>query len=257
MLSCRGLAIAREGTVLQASMSFDLMPGRLYGLLGRNGTGKTTLLHTLAGLVSPHSGDIFLNNQNIKNISPMELSRSMTLMFQGENDSFPCDLMEYVLTSRYPHLATWQCISEADKAIAINALKRVGLWDMRYKKSHHLSGGQRRRLSLAAVLAQQTPVLLLDEPLAALDLHQQLQILDLLNEIARESAISILLSLHDVNLAARYTQALIFLFPEGQHRVGAKAELLHPQWLQALLGEEMLCQQGFWLPSKLKPKFRR
>lgn len=212
---------------------FDLRvnPGDRWAVLGINGAGKTTLLTTLAGLRPPLSGSVLLDERSLAALPARARARHLGFMVQDDYDDPETTVLETVLLGRLPHLAWWEAEGVRDENIAHAALDSVGLVALAERRAATLSGGERRRLALAALIAQESPLLLLDEPTSHLDLHQQIALLDLLRTLPQKTLI---MSLHDVNLAARYCTHVLMLFGDGETRAGPTADTLTPEALTRL-----------------------
>jgi iron complex transport system ATP-binding protein len=231
LLRTSQLAINIGGKTVCRNLNLALEPGQIWGLLGRNGAGKTTLLHTLAGLRAAASGDIFLREQNLEQLSRKHIAQHLGLLLQHHDDSFPASVLETVLSGRHPHIGDWQWENEADVDIAREALRRVELLDLQTRSVQQLSGGERQRVAMAMLLAQNPEIFLLDEPNSHLDLNYQIRLLDLFCTHARDSGRTIVMSLHDINLAARFCDHIILLADTGEAVTGSADTLLNPQQL--------------------------
>jgi len=215
---------------------FDLTvtAGDCLGVLGGNGVGKTTLLHTLAGLRSPQRGSILLDGAPLTGQPRRRIAQRLGLLMQQTEDSLPATVLETALIGRHPHLDFWRWESHADVAIARRALKSLGLDGLEQRAQTTLSGGERRRLDMATVLVQDPQVFLLDEPANQLDLHHQLALLVQLRRLVDEQGRSVVMSLHDINLAARFCTCILMLFGDGEVLQGTAAEILIPENLTRL-----------------------
>ncbi len=179
----------RIGTVdVCHALDVTFNPGECWAILGRNGTGKTTLLHTLAGLRATDNGSILLDGAAIEQLPRRRIAQHVGLLPQDSHDPFPATVLETALLGRHPHLSPWAWESAEDRALARAALAQVGLVDWDARTLATLSGGERRRVALATLLTQDPDILLLDEPTNHLDLHHQVALLDLLARQARERA---------------------------------------------------------------------
>jgi iron complex transport system ATP-binding protein len=226
--------------------------GENWGLLGRNGAGKTTLLHTLAGLRRPDRGSVKLDGISLTSLSRRNIARHIGVLLQDHQDAFPASVMETVLIGRHPYLGPLQWEGAADYATASEALRAVGLEGMETRSVATLSGGERRRLGIATLLAQDPHVLLLDEPTNHMDLHHQILILDLLRQRTRVQAKSMLLVLHELNLALRYCDHFLLLYGAGETLQGTAEAVLTQPNLERLYGHPLQALQGsrgtVWLP---------
>jgi iron complex transport system ATP-binding protein len=228
---CNGLDLTMEG-------------GQCWGLLGVNGVGKTTLLHTLAGLKPAQAGEVLVNGEPRSAYSPRALAQLCGILFQDYRDTFPCTVLEAALIGRHPYLRQWQWESAQDREIAVRALERVGLQGLEQRDITTLSGGERRRLDIAILLTQAPQILLLDEPANHLDLHHQISLLDQLSQDCRQQHKLMVMVVHDVNLAARYCDHVLLLCGDGEYRAGASEELLNAEVLSNLYQHPMILHQA-------------
>jgi iron complex transport system ATP-binding protein len=226
MLHARHLTLTIAERTLCASLDAELKAGENWVILGANGSGKTTLLHALAGLRAPDAGHIRLDDSEVGGIPPRARARRIGVLFQEAESEFPATVLETVLTGRYPHLDRWQWEGTQDYRAAEAALEAVGLSDLARRPLATLSGGERRRVEIAALLAQDAPICLLDEPTNHLDLRHQVQVLELLAGRARRPGHLNVFVLHDVNLATRFGTHAILLFDHGECRHGPLADML-------------------------------
>jgi len=226
--------------------------GENWAILGRNGVGKTTLLHTLAGLRRPASGTVKLDGTPLTSLSRRSIARRIGVLLQDHQDAFPASVMETVLIGRHPYLGPLQWEGASDYAAATGALRAVGLEGMESRSIATLSGGERRRLGIATLLSQDPQLLLLDEPTNHMDLHHQILILDLLAQRTRDAAKSMLLVLHELNLALRYCDHFLLLYGAGETLQGTAETVLTQPNLERLYDHPLQALQGpggtVWLP---------
>ena len=190
-------------------VSFDAAPGELIALMGRNGAGKSTVLDLIAGLRTPAAGVIALDGRPLSTWTPLERARAIGHLPQSVHAHIPATVDQLVLMGRYPHADRW-FESDADRAAVDRAMSECGCLEFRGRRVSTLSGGERQRVLLAACLAQQPRVLLLDEPAAFLDIDQQLHCFDLLRTQAAAGVACIAVT-HDLNLALEFCTRLIVL----------------------------------------------
>jgi iron complex transport system ATP-binding protein len=244
MLACRNLTIAIAGRVLVRDLSLALRPGETVAVLGPNGVGKTLTLLTLAGLRPAAGGEVLLDAAPIDAQPRRHVAQRLGMLLQDDTEAFPATVLQTALLGRFPHHGPWRAETDADLAIARDALACVDLAGLEDRDASTLSGGERRRLALARLLAQATPVMLLDEPVNHLDPSHQARILRHLRALADVHHHTVLMSLHDATLASRYAQRVILLFGDGRWASGAAAELLTVDNLRALFGTAYAAYTG-------------
>jgi iron complex transport system ATP-binding protein len=239
LLATRDLAVSIGTTQVVRGLDLSINPGERLAILGRNGVGKTTLLHTLAGLRAPQSGEIRLAGDRYATLGPRCAARLRGLLPQHQGDAFAASVLETVLVGRHPHLSRWDWESAADEALAQQALAALGLADLAHRSIHTLSGGERQRVALATLLVQQPRVYLLDEPLAHLDLNHQIAVLELIGRRVRDEQAALVMVLHDVNLAEHFSDQALLLHGQGEHQLGASAAVLDAASLSRLYGHPL------------------
>lgn len=232
LLNCEKLNVKIAETLVCDNFNLSINTGENWAVLGMNGCGKTTLLHTLAGLLPAQSGEIKLNNTPLNNLSRRDIAQQLSLLLQHQEDHFPGTVLESVLIGRHPHLQSWQWESEEDHKLALDTLELVGLTNFSERSILTLSGGERQRVALATLLVQQTTIRLLDEPVNHLDIHHQHEVMKLLTTDNDQTANVFVL--HDVNLAARYCDHALLIYADGKTRQGVCAEVLTEQNLSEL-----------------------
>lgn len=225
LLRAQSLSVAIAGRLLCRGLNLTLEPGHCWGLLGANGIGKTSLLHTLAGLRPVAAGRIYVDDMPLHEMNRKALARRLGVLFQDSQDTFPATVLETVLSGRYPHLSLWGLESKMDVVIARYALEQVALDSLAQRRVDTLSGGERRRLAMAILLAQSPSVYLLDEPTNHLDLHFQIRLLTLLNVKAAHGA-AILMSLHDVNMVTRFCSHALLMIDRNTLLAGPVEEVI-------------------------------
>jgi iron complex transport system ATP-binding protein len=238
VLAVRGLELAIAGRTLCGAFDWAVRTGEIWAVIGPNGAGKTTLLRTLAGLAAPAAGEIVYGDAALAALDPRERARRRAFLPQDSFDAFPASVLETVRVGRHPHLPRFAWEGERDLALAHAALATFGLDALAERDVRTLSGGERRRVALAALLAQDSPLLLLDEPSSHLDIAQQATALDVLARLARERGKALVMVLHDLHLATRYC-AHALLLGQGRVEVGPATGLLRADKLSALFGRTL------------------
>ena len=242
-LRCTQLTIEIAGKQVCSKLDLTIQPGQVWGVLGRNGTGKTTLLHTLAGLRAAAAGDIFMDETSMQQLSRKHIAKKIGVLLQHHEDSFPVTVLETVLGGRHPHIDPWQWENESDVVLARQALLQVDMLDLQNQSIQHLSGGERQRVAIATLLAQDPAYFLMDEPNSHLDLHYQISILDSLCRFVRDQQRTLVMSLHDINLAERFCDAVILLHGEGQVHCGPADKLLNAEDLSKIFQHPIAVHQ--------------
>jgi iron complex transport system ATP-binding protein len=239
LLATRDLAVSIGGQQVVRGLDLALAPGQRLVLLGRNGIGKTTLLHTLAGLRAADAGEVKLAGDSYVTLRPRCAALLRGLLPQHQGDAFAASVLETVLVGRHPHLSRWEWEGAADTQLAHGALAEVGLAGLAARSIQTLSGGERQRVALATLLVQQPRVYLLDEPLAHLDLNHQIAMLELLSRRVREAAAALVMVLHDVNLAAHFSDQALLLHGDGEYALGDSEAVLDAARLSRLYGHPL------------------
>jgi iron complex transport system ATP-binding protein len=218
--------------------SLQVARGAIVGLLGPNGSGKTTLLRLLSGTLTPKAGRITFDGTALGALSRRELARRVALVPQETHSAFEFAAIEIVLMGRYPHLGAFQFEGPEDVAIARAAMAATGTEAFEQRPFPSLSGGEKQRVVIAGALAQATDVLLLDEPTASLDLGYQLEIASLLTRLNRERGTTMVVSTHDLNLAAAVCTELALIRGGRILAQGSVASVLTPANVRELYGIE-------------------
>jgi iron complex transport system ATP-binding protein len=229
-------AYDRPGRDIVAGVTLGIPRGAIVGLLGPNGSGKTTLLRLLSGVLTPARGEIRLDGAAIGSRSRRELARRIAVVPQETHSAFDYSVLEIVLMGRYPHLGAFELEGADDVAIAREALAATGTSTLESRRFATLSGGEKQRVIIAGALAQSSGILLLDEPTASLDLGFQVEIAALLARLNRERAVTMVVSTHDLNLAATLCTELVLLKSGRVIAHGPTNAVLNPESVRSLYG---------------------
>jgi iron complex transport system ATP-binding protein len=235
LLEARGLSVVAGRRRLVEDLDLALRPGEALAVLGPNGVGKTLTLQTLAGLRKPAGGEVLVDGRPLAAWPRRALAQRLGLLPQGTEDPFPATVMEEALIGRHPHLGFWQWESPDDLSIARQALADVDLAGLEERSLETLSGGERRRLSVATLLVQDPAVWLVDEPTNHLDPQHRLAVMALLSARARDAR-AVVVTLHDVNLAAGWCDRCLLLYGDGRWELGLGAEVLSEAAVSRLYG---------------------
>jgi iron complex transport system ATP-binding protein len=235
-IELQGLTVVVGGRTVCADLSLAMGGGENWAVLGANGTGKTTLLHTIAALRPPAAGAVRLSGQDVRAVAPRDRARRLGVLLQDSESGFPATVLESVLIGRHPHMTRWAWEQDEDITRARNALWAVGLADFETRQVDTLSGGERRRADIAALLTQDPAICLLDEPVNHLDMHQQIRILDLFRRRTDDISNLNVCVLHDVNLARRFCSHGLLLLGDGECIHGPLDDILSGETLSRLYG---------------------
>jgi len=219
------------------NISFALQPGEWLSILGANGSGKSTLLRLLSRILSPQGGTVLLDGKSIHAQSAQTVAQTLALLPQQQTIPAGLTVRQLVSLGRAPHQPWWRWeLNASDRFQVALALESTGLVTYGDRRVEQLSGGERQRAFLALALAQTPQVLLLDEPTTYLDLRYQLELLELLKNLNHDRGIAIITVLHDVNLAARFSDRLALLKQGNLCHLGAPTDVLTPENLAAIFG---------------------
>ncbi|KVZ50009.1 ABC transporter ATP-binding protein [Burkholderia ubonensis] len=223
------LTLRAGARTLLGGFTQTFRPGEIWCVAGPNGAGKTTLLATLAGLSAPSGGHVEADGRPLAAWPAAQLAQRRALMPQQLHDAFSATVFDTVLLSRFPYLGGWGWERDGDRAAARDALATFGLAAFAGRDVLSLSGGERQRVALAATLCQGAPLLLLDEPLAHLDLHHQIDCLTALAAWLEAGQRTVLFSCHDLNLARRFATHALLLDGRGRASAGPVHDVLTPE----------------------------
>jgi len=214
--------LAYNRRVIVQNLTLDLEPGNQLGLIGPNGAGKTTVLRALAGLLAPRAGAVCLDGKNVGALAPLTRARAIALVPQGEAQAWALTVQEMVALGRAAHRGWLMPLTAHDRAVVERALAHAALSDLRERPLDPL--------------AQEPRVLLLDEPTAHLDLEHQLDLLELVRQLARREQLAVVMAIHDLSLAARYCDQLILLHAGRVRAMGTPEAVLTADHLRAAFG---------------------
>lgn len=208
-ISTKNLNISYGNLDIVKDLNLDIPKGKITTIIGSNGCGKSTILKTIARIIQAKSGGIFVNNINIKEQSPKDLAKVMAVLPQSPQAPSGLTVEELIAYGRFPHQKGFGKMRKEDEDIVTWALQSTGIEEFRERPIEALSGGQRQRAWIAMALAQQTEILILDEPTTYLDLAHQLEILKLLEELNKKQGTTIVMVIHELNNAARFADHMI------------------------------------------------
>lgn len=208
-LSTKNLTLGYEGNIIVRDLSLTIPGGKVTTLVGANGCGKSTLLRGLARLFKPHKGTVYIDSTCLSKLSSKDIAKQLGILTQAPVAPSGLTVRDLVAQGRYPYQSWLQQWSQEDEKMVYKALTTTDLIHLADRPLDTLSGGQRQRAWIAMVLAQDTDILLLDEPTTYLDLAHQVEVLDLLLELNQSQGRTIVMVLHDLNQACRYADYLV------------------------------------------------
>lgn len=224
--------------VIIDGLTVEVPAGRITSVVGPNGCGKSTLLRSLARLMKPRGGTIYLDGDAISGLPTREVARRLGILPQSPDAPEGLTVRELAAQGRYPHQSWLRQWSKGDERAVKKALETTGVVELADRPLDTLSGGQRQRAWISMALAQETETLLLDEPTTFLDMAHQLEVLQLLDRLNREEGRTILMVLHDLNNAARYSHQVVALSKGRVFDAGPPEEVVTPDLLREVFGVE-------------------
>ncbi len=228
-LTLRDLALQSGQRRLLQGLTLTIGAGQLWAVAGPNGVGKSTLMSVLAGLRQPDGGGVFVDGIAPAAIAPLALARQRAYLPQAVHDTFSMSVLDAVRVGRHPHLSGWGWTGREDDRVVQAVIGEMDLGALAGRDVLTLSGGERQRVSLAAALAQQAPLLLLDEPVAHLDLRHQIAVLETLSALVRAGRHAVVVILHDLNLARRYATHALLMAEDATAQHGIAGDVLTPE----------------------------
>lgn len=222
----------------------EVKPGAVTVLIGPNGSGKSTLLKTLARQLEPESGSVLLDGSDIHSLDAKEMAKKLGLLSQEGTSPNSLTVEDLVYHGRYPHRGFFDRVTEDDQAAVNRAMELAGVSHLRTRELGSLSGGQRQLAWIAMVLAQETDILLLDEPTTFLDPHHQLEVMEIVERLRDESDITVVLVLHDIEQAARYADHVVALRDGTIQARGPPEDVLTEELLADVFRIEATVEQG-------------
>ena len=266
-LEAKGLGLSYGGDFIFENLDLTVPIGKITVFIGSNGCGKSTLLRSMARLLKPQRGSVVLNGADIASLSTKDVARKLAILPQGPTAPEGLTVMQLVKQGRYPYQSWLRQWSREDEEAVTAALESTGLTELADRTVDSLSGGQRQRAWIAMTLAQETPLILLDEPTTYLDLTHQIEVLDLLYDLNAKEQRTIVMVLHDINLACRYADHIVAIRDGSIKAEGKPGDIINSDLMQTvfqlpceiiqdpLYGTPMCipCGKGKRRPSAVQP----
>lgn len=239
MIDLRSVSFRYQKDWVLEEITFQIERGEFVGLIGPNGSGKSTLLKNLCRVLSPQRGEILLDSVSLKEMSQREIARKIGFVPQETYSLFPFRVIEIVLMGRSPYLGPLMFEGTKDLEIAMRAMEWTEILPIGERLIDELSGGERKRVFIARALAQEPQIILLDEPTANLDIHHQIDFLDLILSLNRKKGLTIVMASHDLNLASEYCDRLILLREGRIYKMGPPREVITRKHIEEVYGCEV------------------
>jgi len=246
------LSFAYDKSPVLSDLSFKVEQGSFLAIAGPNGAGKSTLMNLLCAVLKPNSGRIDIDNETIDSYSTQDLAKKIAIVRQEFVPVFGFNVIEMVLMARTPYYDRMGFETKDDRQIVQNALNATDTEQFASRQLSQISGGERQRVFIARALAQDTPILLLDEPTSFLDLRHQVRVYDLLKKMQLEKGKTIVAITHDINLAAQYCDEVLLLSQDTDYHTGPAADVLSPENLEKVFSVKgfsgQVGKENFFLP---------
>jgi iron complex transport system ATP-binding protein len=232
------------------NVSLNIQQGEFIGIIGPNGSGKTTLFRAICGIIKPSKGNVLYKNKNLLNITSREIAREVSVIPQLLETPFSFSVEEFIMMGRFPHSGRFFTQKQKDWAVLENVINMTDISALRNRKISELSGGERQRVIVAQGFMQEPILMLLDEPTAHLDITHQIQIMDLLKRFNKKNNLTIIIVLHDLNLAGSYCDRLILLNHGEIFKEGTPQEVLTYQNIEHVYSTTVIVKEN---PLNNKP----
>jgi iron complex transport system ATP-binding protein len=233
-LKVRNVIFSYSSTKILDDVTMDMDCSEVIGIVGPNGAGKSTLIRCINRILNPQEGRITLDGSDVKDMTRMEIAKVLGYVPQTASHAFSTTVFDIILMGRRPHCG-WRC-SKSDVKKALEVLKLVGIEHLAMRDFDELSGGQQQKVLVARALSQEPDILLLDEPTSNLDIRQQLETMEIIKNLVREKGISAIMAIHDLNLAARYSDHILMLKNGKVFDVGDPYSVLNAQNIAQVYG---------------------
>ena len=251
MIQIQNLHLGYDSKVILKDINLTIEENEFLGIIGPNGSGKTTLIRAMTRIIKPQSGRVLIGGRDINKIAPRNLARLVAVTSSDHDGEFDITVRDYVLLGRIPHRRPWQFLETAkDKEIVEQAMDLTKVGPFKDRLLEELSAGERQLVFIARALAQEPKLLLLDEPTSHLDIAHQVKILDLIRRLNKENKITVLIILHDLNLAGEYCDRIVLMDTGQVYKIGAPEEVLTYQNIERVYKTIVVVEKN---PISAKP----
>lgn len=244
ILAVNNLFVSLSKTQILRGIDLKVEQGEMVGIIGPNGSGKTTLIRTISGNLKPDSGEVLLYGKKATEFSSKELSKKVSVIPQLPQVLYPFTVEEFLIMGRFPHSGRYGYSIEKDYSVVNNIISLTGLENIKTRRMHELSGGERQRAIIAQGFIQEAGLMLLDEPTSHLDIYYQCQLLNLLAKYNKNSGTTIIIVLHDLNLAANYCDRLILLKNGTVYQQGVPKKVITNENIEAVFGTPVIVKEN-------------
>jgi len=236
-LRIKDLTFSYPSRAILDGITIEIEPSEFFGVLGPNGTGKTTLIKCIDTILKPYGGCIMLDGKEVREFDKRELARRIGYVPQSAPKGFPTTVFDTILLGRRPYIGWKVTERDIDKVLEIVELLRIE--ELSLRPFDELSGGERQKVLIARALAQDPEVLLLDEPTSNLDIKHQLEVMEVIKRITKDHGILAIMAIHDLNLASRYADRVAMMYRGRIEAVGPPEEVLTPENIRSVYGVEV------------------
>lgn len=239
VIKAKGLVFGYKDQEVLRQLDIEIPAGAFTAVVGPNGCGKTTFVKQVIKSLKPKSGDLFLFGKPISSYSYKALGKIVAYVPQATEIGFDFTVEEVVVMGRYAHLKRFQSEGVEDRKIVEKAMKATGVWALKDKFANELSGGEQQRVVVARALAQEPKLLILDEPISHLDLHHQVELMELIRSLAKEQGITVVAIIHDLNLAMDYSDYVMMMKSGRVHAFGKPQETISAKSIRSIYNLEV------------------
>lgn len=239
ILRTEKLSVGYDGKSIVKDINISALKGRIVTIIGPNGAGKTTVIKTITGLIKKQSGEVYIQNENMTQVSRTELSKQMAVMLTDRPHTELMTVRDVVSMGRYPYTGRFGILGEEDNRAVKEAMELTGVIDLSDADYSKISDGQKQRVMLAKVICQEPEVIVLDEPTSFLDIRYKLEFMSVLQELTRTKKLAVIMSLHELDIARRVSDLIICVKGDGIDRIGAPIDIFEDGYIESLYGLKM------------------